>query len=33
MAKWHRGEADKIWPTHATVDAYNSNKRKLDGGA
>ena len=32
MTKWHRGEADKSWPIHATVDAKNSNKGKLDGG-
>ena len=32
MAKWHRGERKKSWPIHATVDAKNSHKGKLEGG-
>ena len=32
MTKWHRTEADKSWPIHATVNAKNSNNGKLEGG-
>ena len=32
MTKWLRTEADKSWPTHATVDTKNINKGRLEGG-
>ena len=32
MTKWLRTEADKSWPTHATVDTKNINKGKLEVG-
>ena len=28
MMKWHRTEADKSWPIHATVDTKKSKKGK-----
>ena len=31
MTKWHRGEADKGWLRHATVDAKSSDKGRLEG--
>ena len=32
MIRWHRTEADKSWPIHATVDAENSDKGELEWG-